>query len=115
MPAWLQGFDVGIVPYLEDVQNLHSNPLKALEYLAAGTPVVSVPIKGLHEFGPAISLASGARDFLHAIDEMLARPVPSAVCRQIAAENSWSKRVDRLEELVMDARRARTRGGASVR
>jgi glycosyltransferase involved in cell wall biosynthesis len=115
MPAWLQAFDVGIIPYIEDTQNLHSNPLKALEYLAAGTPVVSVPINGLGEFGQAVRLASGADSFRAALDDVLARPIPAEVCREVARQNSWGVRVDRLEELVEQHLGVRRRGGANAR
>ena len=39
--AWLWSFDVGLVPYRNDEFNRWSFPLKTLEYLAAGLPVVS--------------------------------------------------------------------------
>jgi glycosyltransferase involved in cell wall biosynthesis len=103
MPAWLQAFDVGIIPYNEDTQNLHSNPLKALEYLAAGTPVVSVSINGLGDLGPAVRLASGTQAFLEAIDDVVNNPVPVEECRAVARDQSWSTRVDTVEELVAAA------------
>jgi glycosyltransferase involved in cell wall biosynthesis len=100
MPAWLQAFDVGIIPYIEDTRNLHSNPLKALEYLAAGTSVVSVPINGLEGVGSSVRLASGARGFLAALDAVTSAPVPPEVCRATARLHSWASRVDILEDLV---------------
>jgi len=115
MPAWLQAFDVGIIPYVEDTQNLHSNPLKALEYLAAGTSVVSVPINGLGEFGPPVRLASGAESFRAALDDALARPTPAEDCREVARANSWNTRVDRLEQLVEAHLGAQERGSARAR
>jgi glycosyltransferase involved in cell wall biosynthesis len=103
MPAWLQAFDVGIIPYNEDTQNLHSNPLKALEYLAAGTPVVSVSINGLGELSPAVRLASGTPAFLETIDDVVKNPVSPEQCRAVARGQSWATRVDVVEQLVTAA------------
>lgn len=100
MPGWLQAFDVGIIPYQEDIRNLQSNPLKALEYLAAGTPVVSVPIQALQGLGDVARLASGKTKFLEALDDMIRTPPSADDCRAVAAGQSWSARVDVLESLV---------------
>jgi teichuronic acid biosynthesis glycosyltransferase TuaH len=100
LPAWLQAFDVGIVPYLEDARNLHSHPLKAFEYLAAGRPVVSVPIAALRGFDPVVRLGSGTPAFLAALDQAIGDPPSPDECRSVARGQSWLARVDQLEELV---------------
>ena len=41
LPAYLANVDVGLVPLLNSAYNRASAPLKVLEYLAAGLPVVS--------------------------------------------------------------------------
>ena len=40
---------VGIIPYIQDTWIKNSYPLKALEYMACGLPVVSVPIDALEK------------------------------------------------------------------
>jgi glycosyltransferase involved in cell wall biosynthesis len=117
LPAWLQAFDVGIVPYVEDLKNRHSHPLKALEYLAAGTPTVSVPIAALEPLGNVVHMASGRDAFLAALDDVLANPDAAAECQAVAKANSWSARVSVLESLVEaaipTARRHRSRRESS--
>jgi teichuronic acid biosynthesis glycosyltransferase TuaH len=44
LPAYLSVMDVGVTPYVESPFNLASFPLKTLEYLAAGKPVVSTDL-----------------------------------------------------------------------
>jgi len=41
LPAYVQAFDVGIIPYIESPWTRTVDPLKLLEYLAAGIPVVA--------------------------------------------------------------------------
>ncbi len=41
---------VGIIPFIQDSWINNSFPLKALEYVACGLPVASVPIKALEDF-----------------------------------------------------------------
>jgi teichuronic acid biosynthesis glycosyltransferase TuaH len=47
LPSYLQLIDVGLVPYADTMFNRASFPLKALEYLGAGRPVVSSPIDAM--------------------------------------------------------------------
>lgn len=113
LPAWLQAFDVGIVPYIEDLKNRHSHPLKALEYLAAGTPTVSVPIAALKQLGDVVHMASGRDAFIATLDDVMDHPDSLADCQIVARANSWSARVNVLESLVEEAMTHRTaRSGA---
>jgi teichuronic acid biosynthesis glycosyltransferase TuaH len=103
LPGWIQGFDVGIVPYRQDGFNLASSPLKIYEYLAAGVPVVSTSLPAVV---PAAGLVwtAGSRDsFLAAVEASLAAPPGVLACRALAKANDWDARARRLSELV-DAR-----------
>jgi UDP-galactopyranose mutase len=40
LPSWLAGFDVALVPFVQDVAEVSSSP-QVIEYAAAGKPVVS--------------------------------------------------------------------------
>jgi teichuronic acid biosynthesis glycosyltransferase TuaH len=48
LPSYLRHVDVGLVPYTDTPFNHASFPLKALEYLAAGRPVLSTDIGAIH-------------------------------------------------------------------
>jgi glycosyltransferase involved in cell wall biosynthesis len=48
LPRYLRMVDVGLVPYADTPFNHASFPLKALEYLAAGRPVLSTDIDAIH-------------------------------------------------------------------
>lgn len=102
---YLASVDVGIVPYdPHDRFNIGSFPLKTLEYLAAGLPVVSTDLPAIRWFeSDLITIASGPTDFGRAVqasarvrhDEegLLAR-------RQLAAMHTWDKRIDQWIEVL---------------
>jgi glycosyltransferase involved in cell wall biosynthesis len=68
LPAFMRGADVGIVPYQLSAHTDSVYPLKLVEYLAAGLPVVSTPLPALHSRPelPVVT-ASGSRAFVDAI------------------------------------------------
>jgi teichuronic acid biosynthesis glycosyltransferase TuaH len=87
--------DVGLVPYADTSFNRASFPLKTLEYLAAGLPVVATPLPALDWIGSdqvhvatdAAAFAGTARDVAAAADARV-----SDACRADAAEHTWERR-----------------------
>ncbi|MBE0622154.1 MAG: glycosyltransferase [Burkholderiales bacterium] len=55
VPAWIAHCDVCAVPYRLNDFTKASSPLKAIEYLGAGAPVLSTAIPSLVPFGDAIA------------------------------------------------------------
>lgn len=99
LPAYLRAIDVGIVPYTDDSYNQASFPLKILEYLAAGLPVVSSDLPAVRWLGTElIDTASGPSDFAAAVDRAVATlPVADGEQRRaFAARHGWDRRVDQL-------------------
>lgn len=99
LPAWLQRFDVGLIPYHLEPFNLHSCPLKLFEYLAAGTPVVGTALPALEGFGPAVRTAA-PDGFVDAVDTMVRTSPGRAACRAEAGRHSWPERAAAIEALV---------------
>lgn len=58
---------VGLIPYIQDAWIRNSLPLKAYEYVAAGLPVVTVPIDSLAGRPDLFQFATDARQFAEAI------------------------------------------------
>lgn len=54
VPAWISHSDICAVPYRLNEFSLKSHPLKAIEYLAMGRPVLSTRIPALKKYGGAI-------------------------------------------------------------
>ncbi|MBI4899196.1 MAG: hypothetical protein HY829_01825, partial [Actinobacteria bacterium] len=91
---------VGLTPYADSTFNRRSFPLKTLEYLAAGIPVVTsgaVPLAGLD---PRFVRTAATPDaFAVATVEALA-PVDREEVRRSVASLDWSRRAEELLEII---------------
>jgi teichuronic acid biosynthesis glycosyltransferase TuaH len=98
LPEVLAGTAVGLVPYADTPFNRASFPLKALEYLAAGRPVVSTPLPAIRWLDSEhITLAADPTAFAAATVRAGRNPMtPNAAAarRQFAAAHTWERRAD---------------------
>lgn len=101
---YLKAIDVGIVPYGNTQFNRNSFPLKTLEYLAAGRPVVSTPLPAVRSLeSELIALAETPREFAAAVLREAGKsrePSLIAARREFAATHSWTARADQLAGLL---------------
>ena len=74
VPAWMQYADACAIPYCLNSFTLASNPVKALEYLAMGAPVLSTRIPSLSRFDKAIYWVEegNAESYAAALDIIMA-------------------------------------------
>jgi len=109
--------DVGLIPLTPTRYNRASCPLKALEYLAAGLPVVSVPnpaVEFLATRHPHLIFVAQRNRLGEAVTDALTvagEPGFSVRARSAAAGHSWSRRAGDL--LAFADSLKRHRGGAS--
>lgn len=108
LPAWLGSFDVAVLPYRDDPLVRASRPLKLLEYLAAGLPVVSVDIPAARALAPSVVLAPPGPDFAAAVarvwsDGAGAGDDARAARAAVAAGQSWAHRAAQLSDLIAAA------------
>lgn len=101
---YLKAIDVGIVPYANNQFNRNSFPLKTLEYLAAGRPVVSTPLPAVLSLQTdLVTLAERPQDFAAAVMREAAHPREAALVaerRAFATKHSWAARADQLAGLL---------------
>ena len=121
LPAYVQGFDVGIIPYVLNEWTRAVDPLKLLEYLAAGIPVVTTPIPEVHKYASVITLASGPTEFARAAVAACVADGPELrrTRQLVAREQTWEHRATQFLGIVADlgtraSREVLARGGASV-
>lgn len=103
LPAWLAHFDLGLIPYHCDGPHRFLYPVKALEYLAGGKPVLTTPLPDIVRFlTDYVEVADGVaawRDSarrLKAPDAQVRARVEAG--RLYARSRSWSAMVDEMEE-----------------
>jgi len=103
---YIARFDVGLTPYTDSAFNRASFPLKTLEYLAAGKPVVSSDLpasRRLREETSEIRLAGNADEFARLVLDAVKQSYdPAAVMhrRAVAREHSWAARASTLAGLT---------------
>lgn len=108
VPSYLACIDVGITPYRDSEFNRASFPLKTLEYLSAGRPVVatdlpsarwlrhqSCELLGERSVRGTLELADDYVSFVEAVRRM-ASANHYADCIEVAAQHSWRSRADKL-------------------
>ena len=102
VPHYVKGFQVGLMPYVQNRNAEHISPLKLYDYLAAGVPVASVAFPAAREFEPYLHLADGPQDFLQAVRAALADDSPerSLARRSAASRHTWEARVEQLSALI---------------
>ncbi|WP_413250410.1 glycosyltransferase [Sinomonas flava] len=96
LPTYLTGAAVGLVPYNRSRFNLGSFPLKALEYLAAGLPVVATPLPAMSWIGgPDVHMANTPELFSAAVRAAMTAGRDDASDerrRSLARAHSWDAR-----------------------
>lgn len=105
IPAYGAGFDVAIMPWLQNEWIRFCNPIKTKEYLALGLPVVTMryPEAAMHEH--VIAVADSADKFIALVRDALAgNPVSTPeLRRESVARDSWAARSDVLRDLFASA------------
>jgi GT2 family glycosyltransferase/glycosyltransferase involved in cell wall biosynthesis len=99
IPRYGSGFDVALMPWLDNDWIRHSNPIKLKEYLALGLPVVSTDFPEAHHHAPWISIAADRDDFVTRVRAALHDHDDVARARRRASVtgDSWD---DRSRELM---------------
>lgn len=96
LPAYLNAMDVGLVPYVDSDFNRASFPLKTLEYLAAGLPVVSTGLPSTKWLNSdLVTIADEPAVFAKAAEtQALRRHWTSEIVarRALASRHAWSAR-----------------------
>lgn len=113
LPAFCKGFDVALMPFVDNELARNSNPLKVREYLAAGLPVVSTPVPEVEALG-LCRVASGHQAFVEEVRAALHDPGPSQARSQAVLGESWESKVEEIRRAILRTYRRRTEAkGAS--
>ncbi|MFA6320563.1 MAG: glycosyltransferase [Candidatus Omnitrophota bacterium] len=95
-------FDVAMLPFNLNELTMNSHPLKILEYLSAGKPVVSIAIPEAVKYENVIEIAKDREDFLTKIEKCLKNNIKTMVDDRVnfASLNSWEKRFSEIQKTI---------------
>ncbi|MFL5308043.1 MAG: glycosyltransferase [Polyangia bacterium] len=114
LPAYMAGWDVGLLPFAHNDATRFISPTKTPEYLAAGLPVVATSIRDVvTPYGDRglVRIADGAAEFEEAVAAALAegRCAHLSEVDELLSLGSWDETAARMRALMLQsvvARRA---------
>jgi len=123
LPAYFAGWDVAIMPFAINDSTRFISPTKTPEFLSAGLPVVSTPVRDVvrpyGELGLA-RIASNAEEFVDAISGAMAftmgmkwRERADAFLETMSWDAVWSS-MDQLVDEVLDSHRRRPEADGQI-
>jgi glycosyltransferase involved in cell wall biosynthesis len=102
LPDYFSGWDIAIMPFAINESTRYISPTKTPEYLAAGRPVISTPIRDVvRHYGSVVEIASNSDEFISAGERILTDQVSNfEKVDQILAENSWDQTWKKMEKII---------------
>jgi glycosyltransferase involved in cell wall biosynthesis len=103
LPALLRGAEAALIPYRLNRLTESIFPMKVYEYLAAGLPVVSTPIRSLADV-EEISFAGNAEETAAALERLLASDSEEQrrARSRSAAGHSWQARIAEIDQALAE-------------
>jgi glycosyltransferase involved in cell wall biosynthesis len=103
MPAFMQAFDVCLVPFTRNRLTAAVNPIKLREYLAAGRPTVASALPEVEPYVDVVELVADGGDWAAAVARAVADDGESrrSERRRRVTGESWDVAFRRIEDLVM--------------
>jgi glycosyltransferase involved in cell wall biosynthesis len=102
LPQYARYFDVGLIPYVQNVYIKAVNPLKLREYFAVGIPVIASRVPDIEDVPGPLYLADTHEEFGNHLDTILRSDLPELrrQAREVARQNSWAVRADSFVRFV---------------
>lgn len=106
LPAFLAGWDVCLMPFAINASTRFISPTKTLEYLAAGKPVVSTPVRDVaHQYSRVVPIAYTAEAFVSACECILGHTAEETARFRRSAANlvsatSWDRTAAAMQVLL---------------
>ena len=95
----MRGFDVAIMPHLQNALSDRMNPLKLYVYFASGLPIVASAVANIDELAPYIAVADTDDQFMAQLKAVLngwIPPVNPALRDYLVSKMSWQARINAI-------------------
>lgn len=106
LPAFIQSWDVCLLPFALNDSTRFISPTKTLEYMASGRPSVSTAIRDVVEsYGPLVKIRADAEGFVEACDTLMRRDTAQrhaddTAVELILAKTSWDATAAAMIDLI---------------
>ncbi|MBI5749737.1 MAG: glycosyltransferase [Nitrospinae bacterium] len=107
LPAYMKYFNVCIMPFKKNLLTEKINPTKALEYMAAGKPIVSTPIPDMVEFySHIIKIGHDSDSFIKHVERETESPDLKGISEGIdlSRERTWERVAEDMYKRVKELR-----------
>ena len=108
LPGLIRGWDVCLMPFVINEATRFISPTKTLEYLAAGCPVVSTPIRDVvTSYSNIVSIADTTENFITACVAAISRTpaevaVATTAVSHLLERTSWDRTAAAMAQLIND-------------
>ncbi|MGH2571702.1 MAG: glycosyltransferase [bacterium] len=105
VPAVVAGFDVAMLPYVENSLTNRINPLKLREFLASGVPVVATPLPEVRRYREVVETARDVDEWRDALGRALREGRSRAGARSASVRaEGWNVRAEEFSRMCEEAR-----------
>ena len=114
LPDYLARFDLALMPFRLTAATLAINPVKTLEYLAAGLVVLSTAIPDVVRFySDVVVIAKSPDEFVDRVGELLSSDNTARQREGVerARGASWAAMADEIADIIEGAEKRRDAGG----
>lgn len=103
LPQFVAKADVLVMPYVDSELTRAMQPLKLLEYLASGKPVVVRDLPAVKPWQDCLDVARSATEFRELVQLRLETGLPESqrIARQRLTSESWDAKASRFHEFVL--------------
>lgn len=104
LPNYLKAFSVAMMPFALNDATKFISPTKTLEYMAAGKPIISTPIKDVvRDYNHCVTIIETSEEFSEAIQFILENPHDLSMeleYQEILERTSWDNTADKMSFLI---------------
>ncbi len=103
LPSYAANFDVGLIPFRINELTIAANPLKLLEYMSLGIPVVATNLPEVVKFDDFVFVANDENEFIELIENALKDNIEERnKLRRAKAENySWESIAEDVSKKIL--------------